>query len=375
MTDKSRMHRVLIFIGIIIAAVLFAVLLLPRLIVLVLPFLVAYIIAKIIEPLVNLLSDKVRLPRKIASGIVVIIVLAILIWLVASIFSRGVTEITSLISRADEISRRVSSFFDNWEQMVAERLGEGVAGFLSSQISGEDLGSDIANYLTGYIGPTLEKILSIVKSLPNMIVFTVVLILGTYFISSDRENVREFLKKLLPQSAHPYFRQMRGNMVDALMGYIRAELILMLITFVECTVGFVFIGGDIAGYALLLGIAIAVIDALPILGTGTVLIPWGVGAILTGETRLGLYLLALYGICFLVRQLLESRIVGKQIGLHPLATLMAMYAGLKTIGFFGLIIGPIIVLIIKKLAEGGVFRVIRNLVWYGKAGIAEEKMR
>ena len=333
MTDKSRMHRVLIFIGIIIAAVLFAVLLLPRLIVLVLPFLVAYIIAKIIEPLVNLLSDKVRLPRKIASGIVVIIVLAILIWLVASIFSRGVTEITSLISRADEISRRVSSFFDNWEQMVAERLGEGVAGFLSSQISGEDLGSDIANYLTGYIGPTLEKILSIVKSLPNMIVFTVVLILGTYFISSDRENVREFLKKLLPQSAHPYFRQMRGNMVDALMGYIRAELILMLITFVECTVGFVFIGGDIAGYALLLGIAIAVIDALPILGTGTVLIPWGVGAILTGETRLGLYLLALYGICFLVRQLLESRIVGKQIGLHPLATLMAMYAGLKTIGF------------------------------------------
>lgn len=372
MTDKGRTHRILIFIGIVIAAVLFAVFLLPRLIVLVLPFLIAYIIAKIIDPIVNLLTDKVKLPRKIASGIVVVVVLVLLIWIVSSVFYKCVTEVTSLISRADEISRRVTSFFDNWEQLVAERFGEGVANFLSSQISAEDVGRDIANYLTGYIGPTLEKIMGIVKSLPNMVIFTVVLILGTYFMSSDMENVRTFLKKLVPESAHPYLRRLRGDMSDALMGYIRAELILMLITFIECTVGFAFIGGDIAVYALLLGVAIAVIDALPILGTGTVLIPWGLSAIIMGETRLGLYLLALYGVCFLVRQLLESRIVGRQIGLHPLVTLMSMYVGLKAIGFFGLILGPILVIIIINLAKSGIFRTIRNLVWYGKTEITLE---
>ena len=130
--------------------------------------------------------------------------------------------------------------------------------------------------------------------------------------------------------------------------------------------GFVLIGGSLAGYALILGIAISIIDALPILGTGTVLIPWGLGAIFTGNVRLGLYLLILYGICFLVRQLLEPKIISGQIGLHPLVTLMTMYAGLRTIGLLGMIIGPVIALIIKNIAQAGVFKAIWNIVWYGK---------
>ncbi|MBQ7718150.1 MAG: sporulation integral membrane protein YtvI [Clostridia bacterium] len=372
MTEKSRLNRVLIFILAIIAAVLFAIFLLPRLLVLVLPFLIAYLIAKIIEPLVNLLVQKIKLPRKLASGIVVIVVLALLIWLVASIFYRGVNEITNLISSADEISKKITNFFDNWEQIVSNKFGFGIANFISSQISADDLGKDVSNYLTGYIGPTLDKILSIVKSLPNVLVFTVALVLGTFFISSDSENVKAFLKRLVPKASHNYIRQIKGDMGYALMGYIRAQLILMLITFIECTIGFMLIGGDLASYALLLGIAIAIIDALPILGTGTVLIPWGLGSIIAGSTSLGLYLLVLYGICFFVRQLLEPHIISGQIGLHPLATLMAMYAGLKTIGFFGLIIGPILLLIIKNLASSGIFKAIWMRVWYGQNKLTDE---
>ena len=366
MTDRSRINRITVFIVILVAAVLFAIFLLPRLVVLILPFLIAFLIAKIIEPLVRLLSEKVRIPRKIASVIAVVVVLAILIWLISSVFYRVITEITSLISRANEISRSITDFFEHWEQHLASVFGPGVAKTISAQFSAEDIGKSVGNYLTGYIGPTINNILGFVKSLPRMVIFTVVLILGTYFISSDSEKVREFLKKLVPRSVKPYFRQVKNDMWGALLGYIRAQLILMAITFCECTVGFILIGGDIAGYALLLGIAIAIIDALPILGTGTVLIPWGIGAMVTGDVKLGLYLLALYGICLLVRQLLEPKILSGQIGLHPLATLISMYVGLRTIGFLGLILGPILVLILKNLADSGVFRSVWELVWYGR---------
>lgn len=368
MTETRRSARVIIALLILAALILFAVFLLPPLIVLILPFILAFFIAKVIEPLVSFLNRKLKIPKRLASAVTVVIVVALLIWIIVSIVGRIFSEIKNLIEQADVISEYIVAILSQWEMFVESYLGESIAGFINDYINAAELGKTIAGYITGYIEPTFNQLLSIVKSLPNIIVFIVALILGTYFMSSDSELVSQKLSKLIPQKARAYFRGMRTDMSHALVGYIRAQLILMLITFVECTIGFVFIGGNLVNYALLLALAISIIDALPILGTGTVLIPWSLISFISGNTRLGIGLLVLYLVCLGVRQLLEPRIVGQQIGVHPLATLMTMYIGLKTIGFIGMILGPVLMLIIKNLSDSGLFKIIGNLIWYGQNG-------
>ena len=137
-------------------------------------------------------------------------------------------------------------------------------------------------------------------------------------------------------------------MFSALFGWIKAQLILMTITFTELNIGFLIMKVE---NSLLLSLLIAVVDALPILGTGTILIPWAIIKLISGDYRLGISLLLLYLIVIIVRQLIEPKIVGKQIGMYPLLTLFAMYTGLQAMGFAGMIVGPIIVLIIKSILE------------------------
>ena len=122
----------------------------------------------------------------------------------------------------------------------------------------------------------------------------------------------------------------------------------MLLTFAE-----IFIGLSIlkVNYALLLAILIAVVDILPLIGTGTILIPWAIFSFITGNAGLGSGLLVLYGIVLIIRQLAEPKIVGSSIGLHPLATLAAVYLGIKFAGFIGIFIGPIVALCIKGLGK------------------------
>ena len=364
--EKGRTKRILLFSAIILTAVLFVCFLLPSVIILTLPFILAFFIAKIIEPLVIFLNKKLKVPKKIASAFVVGIVIALLVWLVSALVGKIVTEIGNLVAQSDYISEQISNAFMSWRNVLLAHSGSGFKEFINSQLDWDNIGTNISNYLTGYIWPTVEKLLDLVKSLPNIIIFIVALLLGTYFISSDSESIHDTIKKIIPKTAHPHIRTVKNGMAHALLAYIRAQLILICITFTELLIGFSVWGGNIAKYALILALTISIIDALPILGTGTVLIPWAIGAIITGSTKFGLFLLALYLICLLVRQLLEPRILSVQIGLHPLITLMTMYAGLKIFGFIGMIMGPILAIIFKNLYEGGLFKAIYNWLLTGK---------
>ena len=121
-----------------------------------------------------------------------------------------------------------------------------------------------------------------------------------------------------------------------------------------------------ANYALLLALCISILDALPIFGTGTVFIPWTIYSFLTGNIRLGISTLVLYGICFIVRQLLEPRIVGERIGVHPLVTLMAIYVGLKFSGVLGMFVGIFIVIFVKYLMQSGILADLWSFITTGQ---------
>ena len=144
------------------------------------------------------------------------------------------------------------------------------------------------------------------------------------------------------------------EIASTLGAYLKAQIILILISFIISVIGlyiFKYIGLNIE-FPLLVALAIGFVDALPILGSGTVMIPWGVGAALNGDIKLAVAIYGLWILMSVVRQIVEPRIVSKQIGIHPIFTLIAMYTGFKLIGVFGLIIGPIILIILKNIYSG-----------------------
>jgi sporulation integral membrane protein YtvI len=137
----------------------------------------------------------------------------------------------------------------------------------------------------------------------------------------------------------------------ALIGFLKAQSIILSVTFIESFIGLTFLGID---YAFTLAIIIAVFDILPVLGTGGIYVPWAVINLILGNYRLGVGLLLLYGIIVVVRYMIEPKVVGQQLGIHPLLTLMSMFAGLKLIGVAGLILGPTTVVALKAFQHAGI---------------------
>jgi len=209
--------------------------------------------------------------------------------------------------------------------------------------------SSVSNSLIKIANSIVSGAFSTVVLLPEVLVFTIVTILSTFFIASDREKIINFFKNQLPESWIKKIISIKEDMFNALFGYIRAQLILMSITFTELYIGLTIIG---IRYTLLLAFLIAIIDALPVFGTGGILIPWAIYNFLTGDIKRGISLFVLYLIVLIIRQLIEPKILGHQIGVYPLLTLISMYVGLRLIGVFGLILGPITFLLLKNIFSG-----------------------
>ena len=138
--------------------------------------------------------------------------MALIIWVVAVAASRIVGEITSLVAQADVLSRQITEFFENWRDIILSYGNTGFVRFLDENVDLNQIGTEIYNYLTGYIWPMLEKLISVVKSLPNMLVFIIALFLGTFFISSDAENIRKAVRKMIPDAARKHVRGVKIGM-------------------------------------------------------------------------------------------------------------------------------------------------------------------
>jgi sporulation integral membrane protein YtvI len=189
-----------------------------------------------------------------------------------------------------------------------------------------------------------ELIASIIRAIPSTAIFLLTFLLAAFYLCADLSGIKNSLLRLFPirwqervgQGTHR-LRELGGN-------YLRAYFLLFLMTFVELLLGFTFLR---LPYIVLPALLIALVDILPVLGVGTVLVPWGLIELLKGNGGRGGGLLALCAVVLLIRQLLEPRIVGKSIGLHPLATLFSAYAGLQVFGLAGMLLGPAVALLIK----------------------------
>lgn len=202
------------------------------------------------------------------------------------------------------------------------------------------------NAVSGFFKDSADFILSALKNIPSFVITVFTAFLSAFFILLDGEKISAFFKKTVPPQTFLFFCKIKNTFCGAVFMYIKAQLTIAAIIFTILFAGLCFLSVE---YAALLALIIAIVDAVPILGTGTVMLPWAVFSILSENPQRGWGLLALYGICALTRQFTEPKIIGDKMGIHPLASIFSIYAGMKLLGIFGIIIGPVFALFVKDL--------------------------
>lgn len=326
-----------------------------------LPFLIAFILSLFLEPLIRKMMRVMKLPRKLSSIIIFILVLgiliALLVWGIATLITEGSNLLGGLNGYFEKAVAQIeewSSYFDLSKIKVPETVTNAIQNSILDFLGNASI----------WIKNILTSILGMITSLPTIGVYTVVTLLSLYFICTDRIYMLDQLEHHLPEIWVKKIGKHIKELVKSLGGYLKAQATLIFISFIISLIGlyiFHFMKMNVP-YPLLAAIGIGFVDALPIFGSGTIMIPWVALLAFDGDITLAIAILALWAIMSIIRQFLEPRIVGNEIGIHPIFTLIAMYTGFKLIGILGMLIGPIILVILKNIfatiIDKGVMKVI-----------------
>lgn len=312
-----------------------------------LPFLAALGLSALLEPGVRLLTGRLRMGRRWAAGVCTAALAGGLLAGAGLLLWRGWYELTVLLDRLPaliaglpELTGKLESRLYRFLVALPPSAREPVRTALENLMEqGTGLPARLYEQLTALAGRALS-------ALPALALFLVTALLATYLMSACRPELLELARQHIPDTWRSKGRQLWGSLKKALGGWFRAQLVLMLITFGELTVGLLVLRVELA---LLLAGLIALLDALPVFGAAVVLVPWGVVALLSGHVLLGSGLLVLCGVVTLVRSLLEPKLVGNRVGLHPLAALAGMYVGFQTFGVAGMILAPLVLVLAKQL--------------------------
>lgn len=197
----------------------------------------------------------------------------------------------------------------------------------------------------------LTSVLNGITSIPTVVIYIVITLLSLYFICTDKIYMVDQLEHHFPRKWVKKLAMHIKEITKVLGGYLKAEVILVFVSFFISVVGLYLLkfAGFNLPFPLLAALIIGFVDALPIFGSGTVMIPWAILCAIDGDIKLGIAILVLWIIMSIVRQFMEPRLVSKQIGIHPIFTLIAMYTGFKLIGVIGMLIGPIVLIVLKNI--------------------------
>ena len=322
------------------------------------PFVIGWILSVIAGPLVTFLEKKLKIMKRLGSAITIILVLALCIGLIYLIISQIWEEISVLIrnfpSMYHDLERGLNQIGTQGNTLF-ERFPEQIQNSWATLMNNLD---DTASSLIGRIGePTIEVAGNVAKRIPSVLIGTTVAFVSAYFFVADKENLGEWVKKVVPKSITSRLLLVGENLKYAMGGYFKAQFKIMGVVFAILLVGFALMQ---IRFSILLAIAIAFLDFLPFFGTGTALIPWAIYKFLVGDYKMVAALVILYGVTQLVRQLIQPKLVGDSMGLNPLYTLFLLYLGYRVGSVLGMIFAVPIGLILLNLYQAGAFDYILN---------------
>ncbi|WP_044339276.1 sporulation integral membrane protein YtvI [Rossellomorea aquimaris] len=323
------------------------------------PFIIAIAIALLINPLVNWLER--WLPRIWAVALSLILIVAIFVGLITLLIAEIVSganylaevlpkHVETLVKYAEDIIvgqviplyNQLSGLFKNLEAGQQDTILENV----------QNAGTKIATSAGDFLQNFFTKLPQLISWIPNAASVLIFAALATFFISKDWYTLSAKAEKVIPGKAMSSGRKVFIDLKKALFGFIRAQFTLISITAIIVLIGLIILRVD---YAITIALVTGLVDILPYLGTGAVFVPWIIYEFITGNVGLGIGLSVLYLVVVVQRQIMEPKVLSSSIGLDPLATLIALFVGFKLIGFLGLIVGPVVLVILSTLKRAGVF--------------------
>lgn len=330
----------------------------PKLLSFFMPFVVAWIIALLASPPVKFLEEKLKIKRKAGTACVIVAVIALIVLIGYGILAFLIDQIQGLMADLPDIwemlqlqIRDIGHSFSKLFASLPKDIQAGWTYFF------ENVETFFGEWIADLGSPSMTWLGNMAKQLPNLFVAVIMCFVAAFAFTAERTNMRNFMQDYMPEGMKKYWDMIQASLSDAVGGYLKAQLKIEFWIYLIVTAGLFILRID---YAPVLSIFIAVLDFLPIFGTGTILWPWIVFELLNGNYKLAIGLSVIWGVSQIVRQVIQPKIMGDSMGLNTLSTVFLLYIGYKASGIFGMIVAVPIGIIFMNMYQAGVFDTIIN---------------
>ncbi|NLK51063.1 MAG: sporulation integral membrane protein YtvI [Syntrophomonadaceae bacterium] len=330
----------LIWFGALVVTAIITLYLINFLIWLLAPFILAWLLSLVLRPVIRFLDRRLKLGRSISVALAMFLVVGFGSIFLFFLVSRLIFEIKRLGHLLplyfDQSRNQFNDFFDQLRE-IAEGFSPEFSQAVERSLSGVTTG------LEQVTGQVMQIIFQFSFFLPELLVILIIALVATYFLCIEYERIKRGFRRLIPQPWRESLGQALTGAVQAFKGLLRAQAILFGITLIQLLIGFWLLG---IKKWVLFAFLVFLVDLLPIVGTGVVLLPWALWLFIIKKPLLAMGILVLYGIILITRNILTPKLYAESFGLNPLVTLVAMYVGLKLVGLWGLILGPLVLMVL-----------------------------
>lgn len=312
------------------------------------PFVFGFVISMVISPIVGFLQKHLRIKRGISTIFLIIVVITIAViagvYLVNKVFQEARYMSESLPGQLEALRDFMDDMQNRFDRFMSFIPDEFALEF-------EEIVNTLINTIAGSLGDVAKNAsVNVVTKIPGFLLSGFLCLISAFFFTRDKQLIKDTLVSNLPGWLKTRVQTVQEGFFSAVTGYLRAELIIMSVVAAICILGLSILGYP---YAVLMGIVICLMDALPIIGGSLIFWPWAIYCMVTGNYPYAVGLLLTNVACFFARQLLEPKVVGQQIGVHPLLVLVSLYVGLKLFGLAGLFLGPVLIVTAKLIMKSG----------------------
>lgn len=338
----------------------------PKVILLFMPFIIGWFLALLANPLVRFFEEKIKIKRKAGSVLVIVSVIAGICVLIYAIGNRLVKALIGFLKIVPDmwqdmkveflgVSRKWSNVIDSLPKEVVEKAGE----------IGETIGTEVGVIVGELSVPTADAVGDFAGNIPGIVIAVIMCLLSAYFFVTEKDYVGSLFKKIIPPSWMKKCLLLKKTTIDVIVGYLKAQLKIEIWVYFILAAGFMLLK---VRYGYLIAIPIALLDILPVFGTGTVLVPWTLFKLLSGDYIYALGLMVIWGVSQLVRQVIQPKMIGDSMGMAPIPTLIHLYVGYKLAGVIGMIVAVPFGILVLAMNDAGFFDNAKKsirILWYG----------
>ena len=322
------------------------------------PFVIGWLISCIANPVVCWLDKKLKIEKKLGSAIIIVIVLGAVIGLLYLVLSLLVKELGGWVMSLPDLFKSISAEMEQIGDKLSgilEMLPNGLKNSLNTFASG--IGETIGDLVAKLSEPTITIAGDVAKQIPSLVIGGFVMVLSAYFFVADRDAVIVWAKKVTPNAIYKRLAMAVSHFKVAVGGYFIAQFKIMGVVCAILLVGLSLLKVE---HVIVLSVLIGLLDVLPFFGTGTAFVPWCIYTVLTGDYMRAFFLLIIYVTTQVVRQLIQPKMVGDEVGMKPLPTLVFIYIGYKLGGFLWMILAVPLGMILVNMYQAGAFDYITD---------------